>query len=116
MKLNNARARRVFMTAPLLGIEAFAMSFWARIGLWVHLSREGMAPASFDWHRPTIEDRDPFRVQRFSNALPSATPAVRTRLTPPEERFSGRRPGGSRVPSARVHGQNTDREASQDLC
>src|SRR5437773_2406336 len=51
----------------------------------------------------------PSRVQRFSSAFPAATPAVRTRLIPTEERFSGRRPGSCRVPSAPVDGQRADK-------
>src|SRR5207249_3013861 len=51
----------------------------------------------------------PSRVQRFSSAFPAATPAVRTRLIPTEERFSGRRP----APVGSPPHQLTDKERTR---
>ena len=59
--------------------------------------------------RPNPKKRGiPNTAHRFSSALPATTPAVRKRLTPQERHLSGAGPGIRRVPSAPVHGQNTD--------
>jgi hypothetical protein len=50
----------------------------------------------------------PFRAQRFSSALPAATPAYGLRLIPQKQHLSGSGPGIRRVPSAPVHGQKAD--------